>query len=100
MKIQKITTGFVIQIFDTETKKYVSQEFIAGSDVDYENMTGESVDPVEVGMQDEDGSEPYLPFNMVQPVEPGEHIFNPDTGRCIRCNCDEYDAFVGGEECK
>lgn len=33
MKINKITTGFVIQTFDTELGKFVSQEFIAGDDV-------------------------------------------------------------------
>lgn len=99
MKIQKITPGYVVQIFDTDTKRYVSQEFVAGSDVDYDNMQGEPVDPMEVEMQEDDGTEPYLPFNMVQPTEPGTHVFNTETGRCLRCNCDEDDAFVGGQEC-
>ena len=67
MKINKITTGFVIQTFDTETKEYVSQEFVAGDPVEYETLDGESVDAVEVGMQTAEGLEPYLPFDMVQP---------------------------------
>ena len=44
------------------------------------------------------GEEPYLSFDMVQPSHSG-HVFNPDTKRCIHCNCDEDDAFVGGEPC-
>jgi len=67
MKINKITTGYVIQVFDTDSKQYISQEFAAGNPVEYESQTGEIVDPVENGMQDADGTEPYLPFNMIQP---------------------------------
>ena len=65
MFIKKITHGFVIQIFDTETRKYVSQEFIAG-EVCYENVLGESVDG-ELMTNITDGREPYLPMEMVQP---------------------------------
>ena len=105
MIINKITTGFVIQTFDTEKKQYVRQKFIAGDEVTYEDGTGaEAVPPTdeemaEVNFGPEAKEEPYLPFNMVQPVEPGEHVFNSDTGHCIRCNCDEDDAYVGGQEC-
>jgi hypothetical protein len=67
MKIKKITTGFVIQVFDTDTQKYESQEFIAGDQVDYEDGNGDCVDPVKLGMGNENGEEPYLPFAMVQP---------------------------------
>ena len=45
MKIKKITTGFVIQTFDTKEGKFVSQEFIAGDDVSYETEQGEAVSP-------------------------------------------------------
>jgi hypothetical protein len=65
MIIKKVTAGFVIQTFDTETRKYVNQEFIAG-DVSYENAVGDSVDP-ELMQNITDGTEPYLPFDMVQP---------------------------------
>lgn len=57
MIVKKITTGFVIQSFDTNTRKYTGQEFIAGDQVDYETETGVPV---------ESFSE-YLAFDMVQP---------------------------------
>lgn len=62
MQISKITTGFVIQVYDTESGKFISQEFVAGDDVVYESG-GESVDG--------DLIPNYLPFDMVQPT-PGE----------------------------
>jgi hypothetical protein len=58
MILNKVTTGFVIQQYDTETKKFVSQEFIAGDDVAWEE-SGEPVDPPE--------GNPYLYFHMIQP---------------------------------
>jgi len=58
MKIKKITTGFVIQTFDTELGKFTDQEFIAGDEVAFENQYGRAV---------EDETEGYLPFDMVQP---------------------------------
>lgn len=64
MQINKITVGFVIQTFDTNSRKYTSQEFIAGDDVQYE-QDGAPVDAKL--MEDEDGTEPYLPFTMKQP---------------------------------
>ena len=58
--IHKITSGFVIQKF--ENNKFVSQEFIAGDQVEYETPNGEQVEEEEV----EDL--PYQPFDMVQPI--------------------------------
>lgn len=63
MKIKKITTGFVIQVFDTEKNEFVSQEFVAGDTVDIETESGE---PVENTDQID---KKYLPFKMVQPDE-------------------------------
>ena len=63
MLIDKITVGFVIQTFDTNTGRYTNQEFVAGDDVQYE-QDGESVDAKL--MEDDDGNEPDLPFNMEQ----------------------------------
>ena len=63
MLVNKITVGFVVQVFDTEKKRFVSQEFVAGDQCDYED-NGE---PVDREMLEVDGKEAYLPFDMVQP---------------------------------
>ena len=60
MKVNKITTGFVIQTYDTTTGRCVAQEFVAGEDVKYEDKHGESVDW-------EEAPEAYQPYEMVQP---------------------------------
>jgi hypothetical protein len=71
MLVNKITTGFVIQVFDTELKRFVSQEFVAGDDCQYEDRNGDAVDGkaleagVEAGVK-----EAYLPFDMVPPQPP------------------------------
>jgi len=56
----KITTGFVIQKYTILDGKYicVGQEFIAGDQVDYENLNGK---PVEIDTTKEN----YQPFDMV-----------------------------------
>lgn len=66
MIINKITTGFVIQTFDTEKKQYTKQEFIAGDPVTYEDIEGDLADSSVMAVNP-DGSEPYLPFDMIQP---------------------------------
>tara|TARA_Y100000389_G_scaffold167099_1_gene172117 strand:+ start:325 stop:540 length:216 start_codon:yes stop_codon:yes gene_type:complete len=58
MKIKKITTGFVIQEYDAESGEWISQEFIAGDLVEWEDENGECVDSVD---------DAYLPFDMIQP---------------------------------
>jgi len=62
--INKITTGYVIQRYNQETQKFVSQEFYAGDDVSYEDGHGRHIkaDITDV---------PYLPFDMVDPSKPG-----------------------------
>lgn len=62
MIINKITEGFVVQTYDTETKKWTAQEFIAGDDCVYEDETGTPLDSDDMG-----DPEPYLPFEMIQP---------------------------------
>src|SRR5437588_13063254 len=67
MRINTITTGFVVQEFDTDKGNYVSQEFVAGNPVEYEDTSG---NPVDSGlMQKKNGTEPYLPFAMRQPKQ-------------------------------
>ena len=56
--VYKITHGFVIQRF--EDNKFVSQEFVAGDQVEYETPNGTQVGEVD--------DLPYVPFEMVQPI--------------------------------
>lgn len=65
MVIQKITTGVVIQEFDTDTQQFVSQRFKAGDEVIYE-VGGDEVNQTdfEDRLVSHGG---YLPFIMVQP---------------------------------
>lgn len=58
MIVNKITTGFVIQCYDTDTKECVGQMFVAG-DVEWEKPDGTPISPI--------GDEHYQPFDMVQP---------------------------------
>lgn len=63
MKIIKITHGYVIQTYNTETGRCVSQDFIAGDECEYETEDG--------GNFDVDASETeleYQPYNMEQPI--------------------------------
>ena len=60
MLINKITVGFVIQVFDTELNRFVSQEFTAGDDVAYEDQKGDAVDSALV--MDKDGGGGVLAF--------------------------------------
>lgn len=75
MILVKITSGFVSQFFDTKTKKYTEQSFTAGDDVSYENTDGETVDSDLMLVERGDiMSEPYLPFDMVQPGDMGQNL--------------------------
>jgi hypothetical protein len=58
MRVHKITTGFVIQVFDAETGRCVEQSFVAGDDVQYEDLNGNPVD-----WREAKGA--YQPFEMV-----------------------------------
>ena len=62
MIINKITVGFVIQAYDTELGRFVSQDFIASGQCDYEDEDGQPVNPEEMG-----DPEPYLPYSMMPP---------------------------------
>ena len=68
MLINKITTGFVIQTFDTVQMRFVAQEFVAGNDCAYERaeLAGR---PVSSKLLEVDGEEVYLPYDMKQPEE-------------------------------
>jgi len=72
MIINKITTGFVVQQFDTKQNKWIHQEFIASDDceIEYADMSQEDVDdgvdPADV-LGDINPSD--LNLDMVQPHE-------------------------------
>jgi hypothetical protein len=67
MRISKITTGFVIQTWDAVLKKWISREFVAGDQTDYErDDDGTPVSPNDIWP---DMPEPYLPFAMKPPEE-------------------------------
>lgn len=60
MVIKKFTEGYVEQVFDTTTNQLVSQRFVAGDDVTFEDEKGKPIKPnVEV----------YAPFTMEQEVD-------------------------------
>ena len=57
MRVLKITTGSVVQAFDTDTQQFVEQWFQAGDQVEYETESG----------QPTDSFDDYLSFDMRQP---------------------------------
>jgi len=67
MLVAKVTIGYVIQVFDTDLGRFISQDFIAGDGCDYENEDGEPLESM--SLLDADGKEAYLPFDMVDPDE-------------------------------
>ncbi len=83
LELNKVTTGFVIQRYRkqiTGTFKCIGQEFIAGDEVQFENLKGEPVDPPE---------HDYQPFNMTMLSK--DEIINRLT--CVLSSID-----VGGEQ--
>ena len=85
MKLKKITHGFVVQTFDTEKGEWVSQEFVAGDDTEYETEIGNPL-RADGAAELAGGEEPYLPFDMVQPGR--------DVGQAIRDAIGETGVFV------
>jgi len=70
MIVKKITTGFVVQEYNTETKQFTSQEFVASDDVTWEDETEHVFNAKEkdsLGLGNVDTTEPYLNFEMTQP---------------------------------
>ena len=65
MIVSKITNGYVIQDYDTDTKQWVEQTFTAGDLVEYE-IDGYGIN-YEDFLKTVGYDEPYLPFDMVQP---------------------------------
>lgn len=68
MLLRKITTGFVVQVFDTSLARFVSQEFKAGDQTEWLDEDGKDMGALD----------PYLPFQMVQPTENDDRIVTID----------------------
>jgi hypothetical protein len=66
MILRKITSGFVVQEFDSETGRCLSQEFVAGDQVEWENRQSNLVSDGDFGI---DLEELYYPMEMKQPEE-------------------------------
>ena len=63
MIINKITSGYVVQEYDTEIEQFAFQTFYAGDETNIEYEDGSNViDPSFCSIEKE-----YLPFDMVQP---------------------------------
>ena len=62
--------GFVVQQFDTETRKFTNQEFIAEDGCEWETTNGDSLgleDDAELIYGKGGVDEPEFPLNMIQP---------------------------------
>lgn len=57
MIIFKITEGSVVQVYDTEKKKFTSQQFVSSDEVKFVDENGDYVKLIEA----------YLEFDMLQP---------------------------------
>lgn len=66
MNVRKITPGFVVQQFDAETGRCLSQEFVAGDQVEWEDRQGNAISDGDFGI-DLEGL--YHPLEMKQPEE-------------------------------
>ena len=62
MLINKITPGYVVQKYNTETGKCESQEFVAGDECEYETEDGDNFD-----VDDSETELEYQPYEMIQP---------------------------------
>jgi len=66
----------LVAVEDGLEQIFVSQEFVAGDDCQYEDKDG---NPVDSKALDVDGKEAYLPFDMVQPKNVLDEAGKPDS---------------------
>lgn len=66
MIVRKLTPGFVLQEFDSETGRCLSQAFVAVEDVVWEDRQGNAISNGDFGI-DLEGL--YHPMEMKQPEE-------------------------------
>ena len=73
MFINKITVGFVVQRFDTETRKFTEQSFVSSDEATWEDSDGNELnltDDKDAALVFGNGGvdEPKMNFEMVQPI--------------------------------
>ena len=59
MLFNKITHGFVVQVFN-DAGEFISQEFIAGDEVEFETGHGNPINVMDMPL----GGKEYQPFTM------------------------------------
>lgn len=64
MILNKTTTGFVVQKFDSDTGRCVSQEFVTSDQVEWEDQKGDRIEDGQYGI-DLEGL--YYPMDLKQP---------------------------------
>jgi hypothetical protein len=64
MILKKITAGFVVQTFDADSGRCVSQEFVASDQVEFEDQKGDRIEDGQYGIALEGL---YWPLEMKQP---------------------------------
>lgn len=94
MLINKITTGYVVQIFDTKRKEFIRQDFFQGDPKDLEHPKETVLNkPIVI-----DNEEFNLGFDMVQPDVQLIELFDLDGRPCgiLRTNADNetLDALI------
>jgi hypothetical protein len=71
MLIKKITPGYVIQVFDTDTKQCIQQCFNATDGVEYEDIDGNLLTMTKPYLLT-DTKPYYCHFDMIQPPLPDD----------------------------
>jgi hypothetical protein len=64
MIVKKITTGFVVQQFDADTGRCISQEFVASDQVEFTDPKGDRIEDGQYGI---DTEALYWPIELKQP---------------------------------
>ena len=71
-KLHKITLGFAVQVFDTDTNSFISQEFVASDDTTYETPEGEAI----LGCHCPDEFREHLDIEVIQPNDNSQAKLN------------------------
>lgn len=77
MELRKITYGFVVQRFDSNTQECLGQEFVAGDQVEYETESGDWVEDSDFNSMDHD-------FEMINPQDVYARVSVEDINKLIQ----------------